>query len=213
LLQPNRVGGLLCNKQVRISRRLGREADPKRQGGWAFQYKQCLLSRPRDTAVVVYGDGSHRRAPEAMNTMPAIARRREWIRGHAEPRWRLGRIPIVNNLEYIQQYSLLRSWRAARSADRGLTARCVSMLGPARRRRATAARCSRRECLFAPEQLAEDVVWPLGDDYIYGKWSERVRSMRSRSTTSDPAIAQAVAWWSRSRTRTAAGRGCHQLSS
>ena len=107
-----------------------------RPGGWAFQYNNAYYPDLDDTAVVVMAMDRARRAEPEPRIRCRDRPRPRMDRGHAEPRRRLGRLRRQQSRILSQQHPVLRSRRAARSADRGRHRALRLDAGPARRDRA-----------------------------------------------------------------------------
>ena len=126
-----------------------------RPGGWAFQYANPHYPDVDDTAVVAMAMDRMQETPLQPGTQDrtrglraAIDARARMDRRHAERERRLGRVRRRQRLLLSQQYSVRRSRRAARSADRGRQ-RAVSVDAGATRRHAKPGRHARHR-LSAP---------------------------------------------------------------
>ena len=118
----------------------------------------------------------------------------------AEQKWRLGRLRRRQRLLLSQQHPLRRSWRAARSADRGRDrplCRHDGAVGRARARGWNAASHYLRKARRVP-----DGSWfgRWGVNYIYGTWSALAGLNARRPGPGDETMrARRRSGWSRSR--------------
>ena len=142
-----------------------------RPGGWAFQYRNDHYPDLDDTAVVVMAMDRARKAGVGTCIRCRHRARRRMGGRAAEPEWRLGRLRCRQFLLLSQQYSLRRSWRAARPADRGCLGPLCRHAGAAGRRKDDPRLKAGIDYLIRTQR--DDGSWwgRWGVNYIYGTWS------------------------------------------
>ena len=183
-----------------------------RPGGWAFQYANPHYPDVDDTAVVAMamdrmqhlGDADYRNRDRARERMD---------RRHAERQRRLGRVRRRQRILLSQQYSVRRSRRAARPADRGRH-RALPVDAGAIRRHAKPGGDA-RDRLSAPHATRRRLlVRPLGHElhlrHLVGLKRAQRRGVVARRAGS---CARRSIGSPRSRTTTAAGARTAQATS
>ena len=121
IVAAGQAGARLAEAEAGAGRqgRLGRETPRRAAGRLGVPVQQRLLPRSGRYRGRGHGDGSRAAAVRKRRIRHRDRARPRVDRGHAEPRWRLGRVRRQQPRILPQQHPVLRPWRAARSADRG----------------------------------------------------------------------------------------------
>jgi squalene-hopene/tetraprenyl-beta-curcumene cyclase len=168
-----------------------------RPGGWAFQYANPHYPDLDDTAVVVMAmDRISGRVPAARGQFAdAMDRAQEWVIGMQSENGGWAAFDADNEYYYLNQIPFSDHGALLDPPTADVTARCVSMLAQLGASRGKSEPLD-KAIAYLERTQAKDGSWygRWGMNYIYGTWSVLSALNAAHTSSTAPAIRNAVHW-------------------